>query len=243
MPSEKSPSVDDRADQVERNVTGVASGSALTAKADIEAGRAGPGRGDAARNVEAARAAAAADRLRQDCTRPVAAGDRIAGQCRGNRHGRAAAAAAAAQADPDGAAGRAADADPAGHVEPAGAAAAADRLGDEAARIVAFGRDRTRTCDDDVRAAAAAARSAETDADGAARGAPGRNAAGDIEAARAAAAADRLDQHAARLVAMREDIVANRAGDRPAGPGAAARSAKPDSDADRRRAAEIRCCR
>ena len=127
---------------------------------------------------------------------------------------KAVAAAAARAADPDGnAAGAGAGAvDRTGDVEAARAAAAAQRLGDDAARIVAqrrsgdqeIGRNGDVAIDVDrdvVGVAAEPARAADPDIDRAGALAGKRDAGRDVEPASAAAAADRLGQHAVAVVA------------------------------------------
>ena len=127
----------------------------------------------------------------------------------------AAGAARTADADIDSARAGAGERDVAGDVEPAGAAAAGERLGDDAARAIAHGR----RCDqilidgaagdglvdvghDRAGNAAGSAGAANADADIARARAGQSDSRGDVEGARAAAAADRLREDRVAVVAF-----------------------------------------
>ena len=183
-------------------------------------------------------AAAAADALRDDRAGFIAVSRGDARQLRIDPQRRSAGAARAAKANADIAARSAPEIESAGDVEGARAAAAADRLGDEAGRLIAMSGDRFSAGVDPIGIAATAARSAKANANRAARDAADRQIAVDVERARAAAAAGRLDEDAARLVAQRLDGVIDVAGDRIARAAAAARTAEADRNAERRRSAE-----
>ena len=221
--------------------------AARTADPDIDRARAGAGEIDPGRDVEAARATAAADRLGENRIAVVAgpspsrrgAGRRRPLDCKGHRFCASAAAARTADADIDSAGSGARGIDRTGDVEPARAAAAAERLRDDAARSVAVrdGRDkrfvdvgvaRVDVGDDHARNAAAAARSAEPDVDAARARARRRNSARDVEAAGTTAAADGLDEDAVAVVAFGVGRSGDVDRDRFADAAAAARSADPD---------------
>ena len=101
--------------------------------------------------------------------------------------------------------------DVAGDVEAAIAAGSADALQHRAVAIVAEGGDVAKDrAIDRAGIAAAAAESAKAKADRAGRAAAGGNPAGDVESARAAAAAGRLHQCAERIVATGRDVAGDR---------------------------------
>ena len=124
--------------------------TARAADADIDAAGAGAGEACPAGDVEAAVAAAAAQRLGDDAGAEILLRERgDARQIAGRRAvvdveqhdaGIAAPAAAATHAEADLTGTSTCRSDPAGDVEPAGAAAAAERLGDDAVGKVAVGR-------------------------------------------------------------------------------------------------------
>src|SRR5438309_1996940 len=141
-----------------------------------------------------------------------AAGLNVARQRCGNLVAAASATAEAADADTEIAAGRGAEpgADSAGDVEPAIAAAAAKRLDSGAVAVVAARLDVALDGGEyRLAAAAVAAKAADADAEVAVgalrRGDPGS----DIESAIAAAAAERLNQQAARAIAGGNDVTAD----------------------------------
>ncbi len=152
-----------------------------------------------------ARAAAAADRLRQNAGRGIARG--LHGTAIVNLDEAAGPAAAAAAADNQLAAAKRAGSTP----------AAADRLGDDAARTIAEGRDDAGIGDRNM--AAIAAKSAV------AAKADDR---GDRQVARAATAGDRLDQHAGRQIAACVDQAGIGRGDRAAIAALSAGAASPE---------------
>ena len=189
--------------------------AARSADPDIDPARAGAGERDVAGDVEPAGAAAAGERLGDDAARPVAlrrrrdqilidgaAGDRLV-DVGDDRAGNAAGSAGAADADADVARARAGQSDSARDVEGARAAAAADRLGEDRVAVVAFGMRASEHVEIDVAGgSAAAARAADADVDPDRPGARRVERAGDVEAARAAAAADALRDDRAGLVAV-----------------------------------------
>src|SRR5690606_3195442 len=162
--------------------------------------------GDGARDVEAAVAAAAADRLDHGPGGVVPFGGDGAVEGGANLAALAAVAARAADSDRGRGRGHAGARAGEGDGEAAIAAAAAERLGDQAGREIAAGADRAARIDGDQAAfAALAAAAAETDGQGAGR----RLAAGEGErhgeAAVAAAAAHGLGEQPFGVVARGHD--------------------------------------
>ena len=162
-------------------------------------------------HVEPAVAAAAAKRLDQQCARPVTARDQVAAHVGARDRRVAAAAAETADPDPDIARQALGKAHASSDVEPAVAAAAAKRLDDNSGRIIFAGRHCRKRVRRVGRAlvevephvagiAAVAAEAADPDTQRA-RILGDRQRPADVEAAIAAAAADRLDEQAGRRFA------------------------------------------
>ena len=211
----------------DRHIAGRIAGAAEAADAEHDRGfLAGLGRFDAAGHVDSAGAAAAADRLGEQAGRAVARGEQVGIDGADDVAAKAAVAAKPADAHDQLARGR----DSARNVDSALAAAAADRLDRDRDLVVANALDLDAVGRVDRRAdargnvagiAAAAAKAADAERRDArlvvARPAD-RNLAGDVEAALAAAAADRLDDDAVRSAAagpvgrIDEGNVGNRSG-------------------------------
>ena len=188
---------DDVADRGHRHRTGIT--TTFAAAADADADRAAF-RGDGQRAREAAIAAAAAHRLRQDAVGLDALGPDIAIADDGDRL--AVAAIVAAAADTNAQAGLAGQAG--GNREATIAATATDRLREDAVRPVAGGLDVAIAVDGNG-VGIAAARTGTADADAAGHVLAGGKR--DGKAAIAAAATDRLRQDAERILPSGQNVV------------------------------------
>ena len=219
--------------------TGAAAAAARTAEAHPERPRRRAAEADVPSDVEAARTAATAERLRGKSIGLTTMGLDLA---RSRRHDRARAAAArtrATETDPDRSRCAAADVEAAGHIEATRAAAAAHRLHEEGFRLVAFSRDRVGGRGEyGPTTAAGAARPADADPDAAADAAGEGQAAGDVEATVAAAAAHRLHDDTPRAQPARRHEAFDRRAHGIAIAAAAARAAEPDADRAAVRATE-----
>ena len=206
---------DDIAVDIQNDFSRIACFAAETAHTHADRRAAFAGDIDHAGDIRAAVAAAAADGLRDHCGRIIAAGSyQIVSLCGFNRAGNAlcAAAAAAETAHADGycAAVFLGKIDRAGDVHRAISATTAEGLGDDAAGIISRGNG---AAGDGVHHrksfAAVAAETAHADCECATAGFRRRKGAGDVHAAVAAAAAERLRENTRRIVALSLDVAAD----------------------------------